>query len=336
MSAQASIYNQIIELHTNGHAKANGLVIPWHKALTAPTPLTLPYNTSTYKELHSSQSPSPSPLHFPQKFRIPLYRRCINPAPTKMTAGRLPYGYPVVKGGSGNELLIETQQAFYVFFRPKTTTSNIDSKSVEDLLFQHRVLRVSIQPNSNGYVAFEVAEEAEEFEKRIILESVYEPITPDEWYNDIDKWLQDEASNKIKQDIAGCEERLDKLNARFQENPTIGLQTAIQIEGESLGKLEECLIRLQSKIEKFITTLKVFLQSRKWSEDAEASLLKAIDDLRQHQPYSVDPNRNGTNNTVQDEPTWSISTTRGFPTSGKTAIYRAERAEHEYLFFGLN
>ncbi|RPB18665.1 hypothetical protein L211DRAFT_718821 [Terfezia boudieri ATCC MYA-4762] len=208
-----------------------------------------------------------------------------------MTAGRLPYGYPVVKGGSGNELLIETQQAFYVFFRPKTTTSNIDSKSVEDLLFQHRVLRVSIQPNSNGYVAFEVAEEAEEFEKRIILESVYEPITPDEWYNDIDKWLQDKASNKIKQDIAGCEERLDKLNARFQENPTIGLQTAIQIEGESLGKLEECLIRLQSKIEKSITTLKGFLQSRKWSEDAEASLLKAIDDLRQHQPYAVDPNR---------------------------------------------
>lgn len=54
-------------------------------------------------------------------------------------------------------------------------------KSVEDLLFQRRVLRVSVQPNSNGFVAFEVAEEAEEFRERIILESGYEPITPDEW-----------------------------------------------------------------------------------------------------------------------------------------------------------
>ncbi|RPB24200.1 hypothetical protein L211DRAFT_849319 [Terfezia boudieri ATCC MYA-4762] len=39
-------------------------------------------------------------------------------------------------------------------------------------------------------------------------------------------------------------------------------------------------------------------------------------------------------NTVQDEPTWSISTTRGFLSSEKTANERAERAEHEYQIFG--
>jgi len=40
-----------------------------------------------------------------------------------------------------------------------------------------------------------------------------------------------------------------------------------------------------------------------------------------------------TDNTVQDEPTWSISTTRGFPTSEKIEFDRAKRAHHEYPIF---
>jgi len=40
-----------------------------------------------------------------------------------------------------------------------------------------------------------------------------------------------------------------------------------------------------------------------------------------------------TNNTVQDEPTWWISITRGFPTPEKTEFDRAKRAHHEYPIF---
>jgi len=40
-----------------------------------------------------------------------------------------------------------------------------------------------------------------------------------------------------------------------------------------------------------------------------------------------------TDNTVQDEPAWSISTTRGFPTSEKTEFDRPIRALHEYPIF---
>jgi len=38
-------------------------------------------------------------------------------------------------------------------------------------------------------------------------------------------------------------------------------------------------------------------------------------------------------NTVQDKPTWSISTTRGFPTSEKTEFDGAKRALYEYPIF---
>jgi len=40
-----------------------------------------------------------------------------------------------------------------------------------------------------------------------------------------------------------------------------------------------------------------------------------------------------TDNTVQDGPAWTISTTRRFPTSATTGFYRAKRAEQEYLIF---
>jgi len=43
--------------------------------------------------------------------------------------------------------------------------------------------------------------------------------------------------------------------------------------------------------------------------------------------------RKATDNTVQGEPTCSISTTRGFPTSGKTEFDRLRRAHHEYPTF---
>jgi len=39
-------------------------------------------------------------------------------------------------------------------------------------------------------------------------------------------------------------------------------------------------------------------------------------------------------NTVQDEPAWSISTTRGSPRSEKTEFNRPEQALHEYHFRG--
>ena len=42
-----------------------------------------------------------------------------------------------------------------------------------------------------------------------------------------------------------------------------------------------------------------------------------------------------TDNTVQDEPTWSISTSRGFPTSEKTGDNTEYRPEHEDLIFVL-
>jgi len=97
----------------------------------------------------------------------------------------------VVPEGGDKELLIQPQQGFYVFFRPMgksstdTTISNIDGKSVGELLvnFRHNVLRESTQPGSrHGYVAFKAAGEAEEFIKRINAESIYEPVTLDEWY----------------------------------------------------------------------------------------------------------------------------------------------------------
>ena len=97
----------------------------------------------------------------------------------------------VVPEGDDKELLVQAQQGSYVFFRPmgksitNTTISNIDGKSVEELLvnFRHNILRASTQPGSRyGYVAFKAAEEAEEFIKRISAESVYEPITLSEWY----------------------------------------------------------------------------------------------------------------------------------------------------------
>jgi len=40
-----------------------------------------------------------------------------------------------------------------------------------------------------------------------------------------------------------------------------------------------------------------------------------------------------TDNTVQDEPTWTISTIRGVPTSEKTEFDRGKRAHHEYHIF---
>jgi len=40
-----------------------------------------------------------------------------------------------------------------------------------------------------------------------------------------------------------------------------------------------------------------------------------------------------TDNTMQDKPTWSISTTRGFPTSEKTEFDRANGAHHKYPVF---
>ena len=92
-------------------------------------------------------------------------------------------GNAVVPEGGANDLLIEARQGFYVFFRPKAiaTIFNMDIKPVEELLFQDKVFRLSIQSNSNGYVAFEGGEEAEEFERRINLQSIYEPITLEEW-----------------------------------------------------------------------------------------------------------------------------------------------------------
>jgi len=42
-----------------------------------------------------------------------------------------------------------------------------------------------------------------------------------------------------------------------------------------------------------------------------------------------------TNNTLQDEPTWSISTSRGFATSEKTGDDTEYRPEHEDLIFVL-
>jgi len=44
----------------------------------------------------------------------------------------------------------------------------------------------------------------------------------------------------------------------------------------------------------------------------------------------------GTDNTVQDEPAWSISTTRGFPTSEITAFDAEREAEQEYLTLSRN
>ena len=40
-----------------------------------------------------------------------------------------------------------------------------------------------------------------------------------------------------------------------------------------------------------------------------------------------------TDYTVHDEPAWSISTTRGFPTSEKTGDDTERRTEQEYLIF---
>ena len=52
-------------------------------------------------------------------------------------------------------------------------------------------------------------------------------------------------------------------------------------------------------------------------------------------PYIYDSSTSTplTDNTVQDGPAWTISTTRRFPTSATTGFYRAKRAEQEYLIF---
>ena len=49
--------------------------------------------------------------------------------------------------------------------------------------------------------------------------------------------------NYRQQYITQAEERLDRLKARLQQNPSSGLQIGIQMEEEGIGILEEKLIR---------------------------------------------------------------------------------------------
>jgi len=66
------------------------------------------------------------------------------------------------------------------------------------------------------------------------------------------------------------------------------------------------------------------------AETSSAITLEPSDGKYHHHTITKTPL---TDNTVQDEPTWSISTPRGLPTSAKIEFNRAGRALHEYPIF---